>query len=116
MEVLLAGLIGLLYTLGVYMLLRRSLVKSIIGLALLGTATNLLIFVCAGLVRAKPPIIREPFERLPLGTADPLAQALILTAIVISFGVLAFAMVLIKRTYTTFGTDDPDELDKGDDA
>jgi len=107
-------LIGLLFGIGVYMLLRRSLVKAIIGIALLGYGTNLLIFVSAKLNEGRPPVIKPDEIALQAPYADPVPQALILTAIVISFGVLAFAMVLIKRTYQAFGTDDPDALQEGD--
>jgi multicomponent Na+:H+ antiporter subunit C len=106
----LALLVGVLYGAGFYLMLRRSIVKLIIGLALLGNAANLLIFTASGLTRGGSPLV-PPGQTRPLGTiADPLPQALILTAIVIGFGVLAFAMVLVYRTYQTSGTDDSDHL------
>ena len=113
MSTLLPIVIGVLYAAGLYMMLRRSLVKLIIGLALLGHASNLLIFVAAagrGLVRGGPPIISEGQSAATTveGMADPVPQALILTAIVIGFGVLAFALALFHRVYKTFGTDDLD--------
>lgn len=105
--------IGALYGMGLYMMLRRSMVKLIIGLALIGHAANLLIFVAAsgrGLVRGGPPIIAAG-ETVPQTViADPVPQALILTAIVIGFGVLAFALVLFHRTYDAVGVDDLDTL------
>jgi multicomponent Na+:H+ antiporter subunit C len=91
-------------------MLRRSLVKIIIGLALLSNAANLLIFTAGGLTRARPPLIAQGQLRPIEPFADPLPQALILTAIVIGFGVLAFAMVLAYRAYTTVGTDDVDKM------
>jgi multicomponent Na+:H+ antiporter subunit C len=109
MLTLLAIVIGALYAMGLYMMLRRSMVKLIIGLALLGHAANLLIFVAAsghGLVRGGPPILAEGEIRPTEIFADPVPQALILTAIVIGFGVLAFALVLFHRTYRSIGTDD----------
>lgn len=110
METLLAFVIGGLYAASVYMLLRRSIVKLIIGLVLLGQATNLLIFTAGGLSRASSALVQEG-ETVPPGDfADPVPQALILTAIVISFGVMAFAMVLLKRVYQTVGTDDLDDM------
>lgn len=115
MELILALLVGLLYAGGIYMILRRSLVKLIIGLALLGHATNLLIFAIGDLVRGQPPLIPEGALE-PSGLyADPIPQALILTAIVIGFGSLAFAIVLIKRVYQRVGTDDMDQLTTTDD-
>lgn len=110
MELVLAILVGFLYATGIYMILRRSVVKLIIGLALLGHATNLLIFSIGDLVRGVPPLIPEGAETLSVPFADPIPQALILTAIVIGFGSLAFAIVLIKRVYQRIGTDDMDML------
>lgn len=99
MELVLALVIGGLYGTGIYLLLRRHPVKLVIGLSLLANAANLLIFVCAGLTRARPPLIPEGAERPLTATADPLPQALVLTAIVISFGMLAFTLVLLRRTF-----------------
>jgi multicomponent Na+:H+ antiporter subunit C len=108
---LLAFVIGGLYAAGLYMMLRRSIVKLIIGLALFGHAANLLIFTVAGLTRAQPPILSNPGGGGAVGPlADPLPQALILTAIVIGFGVQAFALVLIHRVVQTVGTDDLDRM------
>ncbi len=110
MEILLAITVGALYAAGFYMILRRSLVKVIIGLALLGHAANLFLFTVGGLTRGPTPLISESGE-LPAGAhADPLPQALILTAIVIGFGLQAFALVLFKKVYQTVGSDDLDEL------
>jgi multicomponent Na+:H+ antiporter subunit C len=110
LEVLLAVVVGALYAAGLYMMMRRSIVKIIIGLVLLGHAANLLIFTAGGLVRARSPLVPEG-ELVPVGPfADPLPQALILTAIVIGFAVVAFTVVLIHRVYTTVGSDDVDTL------
>jgi multicomponent Na+:H+ antiporter subunit C len=111
MRMLLPVVIGILYAAGLYMLLRRSMVKLIIGLGLLGHASNLLIFVAAsgrGLVRGGPPIIPEGSTSVAGPMADPVPQALILTAIVIGFAVQAFALALFHRTYKAVGTDDLD--------
>jgi multicomponent Na+:H+ antiporter subunit C len=111
MEVILAFLIGGLYAAAVYMLLRRSLVKLLIGLSLLSHATNLLIFTAGGLTRGRPPILLSGAAALAsTPMADPLPQALILTAIVISFGVTAFALVLAYRAYRVTGSDDVDRV------
>ncbi|MGA7954291.1 MAG: Na+/H+ antiporter subunit C [Gloeobacterales cyanobacterium] len=110
METLLAFVIGGLYAAGLYLMMRRSLVKLILGLALLSHAANLLIFTVGRLVHSQPPII-PPGATTPVSAfADPVPQALILTAIVISFSVQAFALVLLKRAYQTVGTDDLDEM------
>lgn len=114
MEPVLAIVIGGLYAAGFYLMLRRSIVKLIIGLALLSNAANLLIFTAGGLTRVRPPLLAAGDLRLAQPFADPLPQALILTAIVIGFGVLAFAMVLAYRAYQTVGTDDLDNLQSTD--
>ena len=92
------------------MMLRRSIVKLVIGLILLSNAANLLIFTAGGLTPGAPPLVPEGLVQ-PVGSvADPLAQALILTAIVISFGVLAFAVVLIHRAHEVVKVDDMDRM------
>ena len=109
MEPVLAVVIGGLYAAGMYLMVRRSIVKMIFGLALLGNAANLLIFTVGRLTRGRPPHVSlDGIIQLPI--ADPVPQALILTAIVIGFGVQAFALVLIKRVYQTVGSDDQDEM------
>jgi multicomponent Na+:H+ antiporter subunit C len=114
LEILLAVVIGSLYAAGLYMMMRRSIVKIIIGLVLLGHAANLLIFTASGLVRARAPLVPEG-ELVPTAPfADPLPQALILTAIVIGFGVIAFTVVLIHRVYQSFGTDDLEKIGQAD--
>lgn len=110
MEPLLALLIGLLYAGGTYLVLRRSLFKLVLGLVLLSHGANLLIFTIGRLVRARPPIVSSGAAGLNAPAGDPLPQALILTAIVIGFGVLAFALILFHRAYRTIGTDDSDDL------
>jgi multicomponent Na+:H+ antiporter subunit C len=110
MNTLLALIVGVLYAAGFYLIMSRSIVKLIIGLALLSHAANLLIFAAAGMTRGRAPLIAENATMGIPPFADPLPQALILTAIVISFGVLAFAMVLIYRAYQSIGTDDVDAM------
>jgi multicomponent Na+:H+ antiporter subunit C len=109
MEAALAFAIGALYSTGLFMMLRRSAVKLIIGISLLGHAANLLIFTIAGLTRARPPILGGRGDDFA-GLADPVPQSLILTAIVIGFAVQAFAVVLIHRVIQVVGTDDLDQM------
>lgn len=110
MQTIMAFLIGALFAASIYMMLRRSIVKLVIGLILLSNAANLLIFTVSGLTRGLPPLIPAG-ESLPAGGwADPLPQALVLTAIVIGFGVLAFAVVLIHRAYEVINEDDLDKM------
>lgn len=110
MQVVLAAVVGVLFACGVYMLLRRSIVKIIFAFILLSGAANLLIFGSAFLARGRAPIAEAgaPMPEAPF--SDPLAQALILTAIVISFGVLVFAMVVVRRLYDAMGDDDVDAI------
>ncbi len=110
METILALVVGALYAAGLYLMMRRSIVKLILGLALLSHAANLLIFTAGGLVRAGTPVIPEGAAAPRAPIADPLPQALILTAIVISFAVLAFAAVLVYRAFQAVGQDDLDAL------
>ncbi|GMU23318.1 MAG: cation:proton antiporter [Phycisphaerae bacterium] len=110
MLVLMAVVAGGLYAAGLYMMLARSIVRLIFGLVILGHAANLTIFTSARLVRGRPPLVPEGAAAPAPGYADPLPQALILTAIVIGFGLLAFTSVLVKRSYEVVGTDDSDQM------
>ncbi len=110
MEILLAFLVGGLYSAGLYLMLGRSISKLIVGLVLIGQAASLLIFTAGLLTRARPPIIPEGALQVEAPFADPIPQALILTAIVIGFGVLAFALVLAHRVFQSVGTYDLDEM------
>lgn len=114
METILAFVIGALYAAGLYLMMRRQVVKLVIGLALLGHAANLLIFTMGQLTRGIPPLVPMGMSAPPAPTANPLPQALILTAIVIGFGVQAFALVLVQRTVQSVGTDDLDAMKSTD--
>ena len=96
------------------MILRRSLVKLIIGIILLGNGANLLIFLLGRIAKGHPPIIPAGSEVLLEAYTDPLPQALILTAIVISFGLQSFAIILVKRAHKVVKTDDLDEMNATD--
>lgn len=114
MEILLAIVIGLLYAAGVYLLLRRSIVKLILGIMFFSHATNLLIFVVGGLHKGKPQFASDGLTVVSANPTDPLPQALILTAIVIGFGITAFFLALMYRFYQATGTEDLDELKEGE--
>jgi multicomponent Na+:H+ antiporter subunit C len=113
MELLLAVASGVLYAAGIYLMLRRRLAQLIIGLGLLSNGTNLLIFTAGGLTRGRPPVIPEGAVALEPPYADPVPQALVLTAIVIGFGLLAFSLVLAHRVHDSVGTDDVDDVGRG---
>lgn len=110
MTLILAVVVGALFAGGLYMMLRRNLVKILIGLLLLGHAANLFVFTLGRLVRGKPPLIPGGEASLMPPYADPVPQALILTAIVISFGVTAFAVILLRQAYLSLGTEDLNQL------
>jgi multicomponent Na+:H+ antiporter subunit C len=114
MELLMAIMIGVLYAAGIYMILRRSMVKLIIGLTFLGNGANLLIFLLGRITKGKPPIIPSDVSLISDIYADPVPQALILTAIVISFGLQAFAIILVKKAYEVVKTDDMDKMNNTD--
>ncbi len=97
MEFLLASAIGILVACGVYLLLRSRSFDVILGLTLLSYATNLLIFSAGRLVPGKPPVLKEGAAPLLENYVDPLPQALVLTAIVISFAMTAILLVLAMR-------------------
>lgn len=110
MELLLVLMIGTLYASGIYLILKRSMVRLLLGIILLGNGTNILIFLMGNIVKGKPPIIEPDLNVFVDIYADPIPQALILTAIVISFGLTSFAIVLLKRVYAMINTDDLDDL------
>ena len=109
MEVLLAILVGILYTAGVYMLLRRSILKFIIGIIFLSNATNLLVFLSAGIVPGNPAFLKGSNEDISQ-FADPLPQALVLTAVVIGLGIVVYLLAVKYRLFQETGTDDLDQL------
>lgn len=113
MEVILAILVGVLYTAGVYMLLRRSIIKFIIGILFLSNATNLLVFLAAGVMPGKPAFTDGTVETVGR-FADPLPQALVLTAIVIGLGIVVFTLALKFKFFQETGSDDLDQLQKTD--
>ena len=102
MNAVFAILVGLFLAASVYLLLSRSLVRLILGLVIFGNAVNLLIFVAGRLTPGNPPILGAGGEAL----ANPLPQALILTAIVIGFALVTFAIILVWRALDAFGADD----------
>lgn len=106
MEILMAFVIGILFMSAVYLMLSKSLLRIIIGTGLLSHGAHLLILTMGGLKRGSAPLLGEHAENY----TDPLPQALILTAIVISFGVTAFFLVLAYRSYQELGTDNVEEM------
>jgi len=106
LEFLVASTIGVLVAAGIYLCLRGRTFPVVLGLAMLSYAINLFLFAMGRLVVDRPPIYEKGLSE----HADPLPQALVLTAIVISFGMTALVVVLSLRTYLETGTDQVDGL------
>lgn len=104
MELLVASGIGMMTAAGVYLILLRRTFPVVIGLSFLSYATNVFLFAMGRLTIDKPPIILEGVAEY----TDPLPQALVLTAIVISFGMTALIVVLSLRGFLETGADDTD--------
>jgi multicomponent Na+:H+ antiporter subunit C len=107
METLITILAGVFVTVATYLILSKSVLRVILGTAILSHAAHLLIITMGGLKTGNVPILGD--EDISV-FVDPLPQALILTSIVISFAVTALALVLAYRTYQTLGTDNLEEL------
>lgn len=110
MEPIFAVVIGLMFAITVFLLLSRSYVRIILGIFMISNATNLLIFTAGRLTLEVPPLIPHHDAVIHEATANPLPQALILTAIVISFALFSFILILTYRTYQEVGTVDVDEM------
>lgn len=110
MEAIFSILVGIFFSTAIYLMLSRHSVRLLLGIAILGNAVNLLLFTAGRLHREVPPIIPAGLDVLPPETANPLPQALILTAIVISFCFFCFLLVLAWRAFQELKTDDTDEM------
>jgi multicomponent Na+:H+ antiporter subunit C len=106
MELVMIFVIGVLFSVATYLVLTRSLLRVILGTVIYSHAAHLLILTMAQLKRGAPPILSD----ITTQYTDPLPQALILTAIVISFGVTAFVLVLAYRAYKKIGAEDVEQL------
>jgi multicomponent K+:H+ antiporter subunit C len=104
LTLLIASGIGILVASGVYLLLRPRTFSVVIGLTLLSYAVNLFLFAMGRVVSLQPPLITPSAA----GYADPLPQALVLTAIVINLGMTALLLALAVRGRVTTGTDHVD--------
>lgn len=108
MEILLCWLVGLLFTASVYLLLNKNLIRVLFGIILIGSSINLLIFVVGRTTFNSPAFIAKKIHSATIANALP--QALILTAIVIGFGVVTYALILITRTWQELGTMDSNNM------
>jgi multicomponent Na+:H+ antiporter subunit C len=109
-EVPLALVVGAVVAGGLYLVLQRNLLRFVFGLILLSGGVNLLLFTAGRPTRGAPPLVPDG-AYAPVGAvANAVPQALILTAIVIGFGLTSFALVLLLRAYERLGTLKTDEL------
>jgi multicomponent K+:H+ antiporter subunit C len=107
MEALAALVIAVLIGCGTYLTLRGRTFSVVLGLSLLSYAVNIFLFFSGRLMTGAPPLATSPGA-----TADPLPQALVLTAIVIGFGMTAFVVILALRSLGELGTDQVDGKDE----
>ena len=108
--------ISLMVAAGVLLTLSRDTFRLIVGLGVLGSAANLIVFMAARPGSLIPPVIEAGARQLPAAAADPLPQALVLTAIVIGFALLCFALVLGATLARRGGQDDVDRMQAAEPA
>lgn len=106
METLMSVLVGLLFAIGTYLILSKQLLRIILGTSIISHGVHLLILTMGGLKTGGPPLLGEKLTSY----TDALPQALILTAIVINFGVTALFLVLSYRAYKVVGTDNMEQM------
>ncbi|BBK30380.1 multisubunit sodium/proton antiporter MrpC subunit [Stella humosa] len=110
METLLAIAIGTVVAASVYLFLSRDLLRLLLGFILLGTGANLAILLAGRIGPIQPPLVDPGATALATSAANPLPQALILTAIVIGFGLTAFALMLVLKAHEAMGTTSAEEM------
>lgn len=110
MTVLLLLSISAVVAAAVYLSLSRDLFRLVTGLTLLGAATNLVVFAAGRFASMTPPLLASVADAPAAATSNPLVQALVLTAIVISFALLCFSLVLGARLRTAAHSDDTRNL------
>lgn len=110
MSLVLMLAISLAVAAGVLLALSRDIFRLIVGLAVLGSAVNLIVFMAARPGSLIPPVVEAGASQLPAAAANPLPQALVLTAIVIGFALLCFALVLGAYLARCSGHEDVDRM------
>ena len=113
MEIILALGIGVLTSSGVWLLLRPRTFQVLVGLSLLSYAVNLFIFSMGRLRTNAPPLLRPGEPNNLAQYADPVPQALVLTAIVITFAMTALLLVVLLASRGFTGTDHVDGREPG---
>jgi len=109
MEFLLAVLAGMLVAAGAYLMMSGRTLPYLFGLTMISNAANVIIFTSGRLTYASPPLVPDGAYTLT-GAANALPQALILTAIVIGFGLMVFALALAFRSFYELGTVEMDAM------
>ena len=99
---------------GVYLLLSRHVMRIVYGVILISASVNLVLFLSGRIGPNPPPVIPSGETVLSAGAANPLPQALVLTAIVIGFSLVAFAVALALQTFRTIGTLDSRKLNQAE--
>ncbi|MFW5753553.1 MAG: NADH-quinone oxidoreductase subunit K [Marinilabiliaceae bacterium] len=111
MELIIVIFIGILYACAVYLLLRRSIVKVILGIFVMGNATNLIIFLSGKVMRGGTGFVPEGAKEAAIeAMSDPLPQGLVLKAIIINLGIAAYILALKYKYFERTGTHDLDQL------
>lgn len=109
MEPLYVLSIGVMAAVAAYLLMSRNVLRMVLGLLVLGNSANLTIFVAGRMNSTLPPLVAAGETAIET-SANPLPQALILTAIVISFALTAFTVVLLQKTHERLHINDTDEM------
>ncbi len=110
MNLIIAITIGILFTSSIFLMLHRSFFKLILGVIIFGYATIFFLFMVCGVTRNAPALVSDLATVDLANIADPLPQALTLTAIVIGIGIQIFVIVLLKKVFQIVKTEDLDEL------
>lgn len=113
MKLVISLILGILFAASIFLMFQKSFFKLIIGVIIFGYGTIFFLFSIGGLTRDAPPLLYDKAQNIE-SLADPVPQALTLTAIVISIGVQLFVIVLLRKAYERVGTEDLDELNTTD--
>lgn len=114
MEWKIAIMAGALAGAGAYMMLARHMLSLVLGLALMGTAANLVVFAGGRIREGNAPLVPDGLLQPETAIANPLPQALVLTAIVIGFGLAAFALALTYAAHQRLGTVDLEKIGRAE--
>ena len=115
MALIISILVGLLFTAGLFLIMKRNILEVLLGTLLLSHGVNLLLIAMGGWAPdGKPPILESGESLPPSAYADPLPHALILTAIVIAFGITSFLVVIVLRGFEETNSSEFGETGRGE--